>query len=230
LLKTQEQERRHIARELHDSAGQLVAALSMNITLIAQNAADNPVLLKIADDADHLIQQLSKEIRTTSYLLHPPLLEETGLSRAIPWYVQGLQERSGLEVQLDISEDFGRLPVDLEMTLFRIVQECLTNILRHSGSKIAAIRLARSGQKVSLEIQDHGKGISPEKLADIRAQRTGVGITGMLERVRNFNGQMNIQSNDSGAIVSVVIPVPAADYLDGPRNFSPARASNLYSP
>ena len=207
LLKTQEDERRHIARELHDSAGQLVAALGMNIAGIMEYAKADPDLGKIAKDTDHLVQQLGKEIRTTSYLLHPPLLDENGLPQAIRWYMQGLKERSGLAVELDIPEDFGRLPADLEMSVFRIVQECLTNIHRHSGSKTAAIHLSRDADRVVLEIQDHGSGISPEKLAAIRAQRTGVGITGMIERVRHFHGEMDIQSSEAGAIVSVTLPV-----------------------
>jgi signal transduction histidine kinase len=155
-----------------------------------------------------LVQQLNKEIRTTSYLLHPPLLDENGLPHAIQWYMQGLMERGGLEIELDIAENFGRLPADLELAVFRIVQESLTNIHRHSGSKTATIRLSRSFHGVLLEIQDHGKGISAEKLTAIKAQRTGVGITGMRERVRHLNGEMDIQSNDAGATILVTLPLP----------------------
>ena len=208
LLKTQDDERRHIARELHDSAGQLIAALGMNLAAIKQHAKENPSLAEALGDTQSLVQQLNKEIRTTSYLLHPPLLDETGLSQAIQWYMQGLMERGGLEIELDIAEDFGRLPADLELAVFRIVQESLTNIHRHSGSKTATIRLSRGMHHVLLEIQDHGKGISAEKLAAIKAQRTGVGITGMRERVRQCKGQMDIQSNGTGATISVRLPLP----------------------
>lgn len=210
LLRTQDDERRHIARELHDSAGQLVAALGMNLASMTQQAKKNPALAETLDDTQKLVQQLNKEIRTTSYLLHPPLLDENGLPQAIQWYMQGLMERGNLIIDLDISEDFGRLPADLELAIFRIVQESLTNIHRHSGSKTAKIHLSRTDRNILLEIQDKGKGISSEKLTAIRAQRTGVGITGMRERIRHFKGEMDIQSNGSGAKIVVTFPIPAA--------------------
>jgi len=208
LLTTQDDERRRIARELHDSAGQLITVLGMNLAGIAQRVGQNPSLSDTVEDTQNLVQQLSREIRTTSYLLHPPLLDENGLSQAIHWYMQGLKERSDLDIELSIPENFGRLPADLELTIFRIVQEGLTNIHRHSGSKTATIRLSRSADSVLLKIEDHGKGISPEKLAALRAQRTGVGIMGMRERVRHLNGVMDIQSNGTGATISVTFPVP----------------------
>jgi PAS domain S-box-containing protein len=208
LLKTQDDERRRIARELHDSAGQLITVLGMNLAGIAQRVGQNPSLSETVEDTQNLVHQLSREIRTTSYLLHPPLLDENGLSQAIHWYMQGLKERSDLEIELSVPEDFGRLPADLELTIFRIVQEGLTNIHRHSGSKTATIRLSRTADSVLLRIEDHGKGISPEKLAALRAQRTGVGITGMRERVRHLKGAMDIQSNGTGATISVTFPVP----------------------
>jgi PAS domain S-box-containing protein len=209
LLKTQDDERRRIARELHDSAGQLITVLGMNLAGIAQRVGQNPSLSETVEDTQNLVQQLSREIRTTSYLLHPPLLDENGLSQAIHWYMQGLKERSDLDIELSIPENFGRLPADLELTIFRIVQEGLTNIHRHSGSKTATIRLSRSADSVLLRIEDHGNGISPEKLTAIRAQRTGVGITGMRERVRHLKGVMDIQSNGTGATISVTFPAPA---------------------
>src|SRR5882762_537239 len=208
LLKTQDDERRRIARELHDSAGQLITVLGMNIAGIAKHGEQNPSLAEIVEDTQNLVQQLSREIRTTSYLLHPPLLDENGLSQAIHWYMQGLTERTDLEIELSIPENFGRLPADLELTIFRIVQEGLKNIHRHSGSKTATIRLSRNTDSVLLKIEDQGKGISPEKLAALRAQRTGVGITGMRERVRHLNGAMDIQSNGTGATISVTFPIP----------------------
>jgi PAS domain S-box-containing protein len=209
LLRTQDDERRRIARELHDSAGQLIAGLSMNLAGISRQAK-NPLLAEALEDTQNLVLQLNKEIRTTSYLLHPPLLDETGLSQAIDWYMQGLMERSGLEIELDIAEDFGRLPEDLELAIFRIVQESLTNIHRHSGSKTATIHLSRGSHNVLLEIQDHGKGIPAEKLAAIMARRTGVGIAGMRERVRHFKGEMDIQSKGGGATIVVTFPLATA--------------------
>lgn len=210
LLKTQDDERRKIARELHDSAGQLIAALGMNLGDIHRQAKESPQLAEALQDTQNLLQQLNQEIRTMSYLLHPPLLDENGLSQAIQWYLQGLKERSGLEIELDIAEDFGRLPSDMELAIFRIVQESLTNIHRHSGSKTAKIRLSRGPQQLLLEIQDHGKGISEEKLAAIKAQRTGVGITGMRERIRHFKGEMNIHSRRPGVTITVTLPLPMA--------------------
>jgi PAS domain S-box-containing protein len=211
LLQTQDDERRHIARELHDSAGQMIAALAMNLASMTQQVRKNPILGKILDDSQTLIQQLNKEIRTTSYLLHPPLLDENGLPEAIRWYLHGLMERSGLSVDLDIAEDFGRLPNEMELTIFRIVQECLTNIHRHSGSKIAMVRLSRNADSVALEIQDQGKGISPEKLDRIRTQRSGVGMTGMRERVRHYHGAMQIYSSGKGTKISVTLPLPKTE-------------------
>src|ERR1700683_3036624 len=211
LLQTQDDERRNIARELHDSAGQIIAALGMDLASMTQHARKNPVLGKALDDSQTLLQQLNKEIRTTSYLLHPPLLDENGLPEAIRWYLQGLMERSGLKVDLNIAEDFGRLPTEMELAMFRIIQECVTNIHRHSGSKTAALRLFRDADGVRLEVQDQGKGIPAEKLDGIRAQRSGVGITGMRERVRHFNGAMQIQSTRTGTKISLSLPLPAAD-------------------
>jgi len=211
LLRTQDDERRHIARELHDSAGQIIAALSMNLATMAQNITSNQPQGKALADSQDLVRQLNQEIRTTSYLLHPPLLDETGLPGAIHWYIKGLMERSGLSIDVKIADDFGRLSSEMELALFRIVQECLTNIHRHSGSDAAIVRLARADGNVKLEVEDEGTGIPAEKLRGIRAQRSGVGITGMRERVRHFNGVMDIRSNGAGTKISVMLPVPTPE-------------------
>lgn len=208
LVQTQDVERRRISRELHDSAGQILTALGLNLANIGELARQNLPVDTAVEDSHALVQQLSKEIRTVSYLLHPPLLDENGLSQAIHWYVQGLAERSDLKIELDVCQDFGRLPAEMELSVFRIVQESLTNIHRHSESKTATIRLSRGPEGVSLEIQDAGKGIPAEKLAGMRGQRSGVGITGMRERIRHFGGTMDIQSNDRGTKISVKLPVP----------------------
>ena len=226
LLQTQDDERRHIARDLHDSAGQIIAALGMNLASMTQHVRKNPMLGKALDDSQTLVQQLNKEIRTTSYLLHPPLLDENGLPEAIRWYLQGLMERSGLSVDLDIADDFGRLPSEMELALFRIVQECLTNIHRHSGSKTAIIRLSRTAESATLEIQDQGEGIPAEKLDGIRVHRSGVGITGMRERVRHFHGAMQICSNASGTKISVALPLPSTDATQPEDTPQPQRSSN----
>jgi PAS domain S-box-containing protein len=212
LLQVQDEERRRIARELHDSAGQLLTALGMNLARVAQHARqDGFTLVKEAEDSQQLVQQLNQEIRTMSYLLHPPLLDETGLAEAVRWYIQGLSERNGLEIKLNVTEDFGRLSREMELVMFRLVQECLTNIHRHSGSRSAVIHMARHSDEVSLEVQDQGKGISPERLAEIQAKGSGVGMTGMRERVRPFGGNMTIESNGQGTIISFTLPVSKSD-------------------
>jgi PAS domain S-box-containing protein len=209
LLRTQDDERRRLARELHDSAGQIITALSLNLAYIGQGVTQEDGLSKTVRESSELVQELNKEIRTLSYLLHPPLLDEKGLPGAIRWYLQGMTERSGLTFDVAIPENFGRLSDEIELAVFRIVQECVTNVHRHSGSKTAAIRLMRDAQNVSLEIQDVGNGMSPEKLAR-NSRHVGVGITGMRERVRHLKGVVNIQSDTKGTKVSVTLPIPAA--------------------
>ncbi len=214
LLQSQDQERRRIARDLHDNAGQIVTVLGMNLTAITQRLEPTTDIGKAIKESQELVRQLGQDIRTLSYLLHPPNLDETGLSGAIQWYVKGLEERSGLKIALSISGTFGRLPAEIELAVFRIIQECLTNILRHSGSGAAAIRLTRTIESVCLEIEDNGKGIAAGRLAEIQAQRSGVGITGMRERVRHFGGVLSIQSAGGGTKVSVEIPVATKDILE----------------
>lgn len=209
LMKIQDEERRHVARELHDSAGQTLAVLGMSVgALISKLETTAPELAQDAARIEEFVEQLHREIRTTSYLLHPPLLDESGLASAVSWYVQGLSERSGLAIALDVPEDFGRLPADMELAIFRIVQEALTNIHRHSGSKGANIRIAREGDNVRIDIEDQGKGMSPERLAEIQSRGSGVGIRGMRERVRQFQGQMKIESGASGTHIVVRLPIP----------------------
>jgi signal transduction histidine kinase len=209
LMQTQDEERRRIARELHDSSGQILAALGMSLGAIRLHAIQSfPQIVSVAEDGLELVRQLSQEIRTTSYLLHPPLLEETGLPEALRWYTQGLCQRSGLQISLDISEDFGRLSHEMELVIFRIVQESLTNVHRHSGSKNAMIRIDRDSERVLLEIQDEGKGMPAEKLSEIQSQGSGVGISGMRERVRQFEGELSIQSNASGTTISFAFLIP----------------------
>jgi len=205
MMRVQDEERRHIARELHDSAGQVLAVLGMKMGELAEQV--RPELRSSAKEILQLVQQLTQELRTMSYLLHPPLLDEIGLAAALNWYVQGVTERSQIEIDLSISENLGRLPGDLELILFRLVQETLTNVHRHSGSKTAAIRVSRKHDSVSLEVQDQGKGISPERLVEIQTQASGVGIQGMRERVRLFHGEMTIESNGNGTRILVVLPV-----------------------
>jgi len=208
LLRTQDNERRHVARELHDSAGQTLTVLGMNIAgLVAEARQHSPELASQVEETQRLIQQLNQEIRTTSYLLHPPLLDEGGLSPALGWYVKGVADRSGLDIRLGIADELGRLPRDMELVVFRLVQECLPNIHRHSGSKSASIQLARRDETLFLEVQDEGKGITPERVAEIQSRGSGLGIRGMRERVRQYAGELNIDSGTAGTRILVTIPI-----------------------
>jgi PAS domain S-box-containing protein len=210
LIRIQDDERRHIARELHDSAGQILAALGMNLATVVRNAKlDAPELARLAEESEQMVRELSQEIRTTSYLLHPPLLDECGLSESLLWYIRGLKERSGLEVTLAIPDDFGRLTPEMELVIFRIVQECLTNVHRHSGSRVAAIEIKRGSGNITLSVQDEGSGIPSAKLLEIESQGGGVGIRGMRERVLQCGGKMALQSGAKGTKISVSFP--AAD-------------------
>ena len=209
LLAAQDAERRRLARELHDSAGQMVAALQMQLTPLKADAGKlSPKLASGITESLAIVQQLSQELRTVSYLLHPPLLDELGLPSALRWYIGGFAERSKIDVQLELAEDLGRLPCEMETTLFRIVQESLTNIHRHSGSDRACIRLNRSDDSLYLEVRDFGKGIMASRNNGASSTpRSGVGIQGMRERVRQLNGNFEIQSTADGTRVSVRLPV-----------------------
>jgi two-component system, NarL family, sensor kinase len=165
--------------------------LGLSLAQLVQKAEGiAPESVKDGKELEEVVQQLHREIRTTSYLLHLPLLDEAGLSSALSWYVQGLVERSGIAIDLNISNNFGRLPADMELAIFRVVQECLTNIHRHSESKTARIRIARENGSVYIEVRDEGKGISPERRAEIESRGSGVGISGIRERLRHFGGTM----------------------------------------
>jgi len=212
LMQARDEERRHIARELHDSAGQSLTALGINLAQLANKAQQGaPELVSEAEESQRLAQQLSQEIRTMAYLLHPPMLDENGLAGALRWYIQGATERSGVAMSLEIAADFGRLPREIELIVFRTVQECLTNIHRHSESKTAFIRVARSLESVTVEVRDEGRGIAPDRLAEIQkggAQGSGVGLNGMRERVLQQNGTMIVQSNGGrGTLVSIELPL-----------------------
>jgi len=209
MMQMQDEDRRRIARDLHDSAGQLLAALGMELASLNRRAA--ALSSELAEDIHsslQLVQQLTQEIRTASYLLHPPLLDDAGLSGALRWYVAGLSKRSGIAITLELDEALGRLPRDLEAAVFHIVQESLMNIHRHSGSKTATLRIARSDGQLFLAIEDEGSGIPAEKLREIQRQGSGVGIAGMRERVLHFNGDIHITSSIStGTRIAVTFPI-----------------------
>lgn len=215
LMQLQDDERRRIARELHDSVGQTLAALSMNLAAIDGDIKRLNQTAKTIADSSALVQEMNKEVRTISHLLHPPLLDEAGLVSALRWYIDGFTQRSQIAVELEIAEDFGRLSRELETGLFRTVQECLTNIHRHSGSSTARICLTRFEQEVRLQIRDEGVGISEEKLEQMALSATpGVGIRGMRERLRQLGGSLEIDCDRSGTVVEArlpaAMPAPAA--------------------
>jgi len=209
LLQTQDQERRRIARELHDSTGQSLAALTMNLSECRKKVERlSPELANQLAESEKIVGAVSAELRTTSYLLHPPLLDEIGLQAGLRWYIEGFKEKSSINVSLALSENLKRLPPDLELMLFRVVQEGLTNIHRHSASTTAEISLSNSNGRLTLKIRDQGKGMPAEKLASVRgAGAAGVGLRGVRERVKGFGGELEIVSNGTGTLVQVVIPL-----------------------
>jgi signal transduction histidine kinase len=220
LQQLRDEERRQIARELHDSVGQLLAALNMNIaTLQSQSHKLDSAGARAVSENSALVQQIGKEIRTISHLLHPPLLDVAGLASAVRWYVDGFSERSKIKVDMEIPAEFRRLPDQMEIAIFRLVQECLTNIHRHSGSDSAKIAIRQEDDTVIIEIKDAGKGISLEKQLELSSGCTGVGFRGMRERLRQFGGDLNIQSDNSGTFVKVKLPLapPAVSGVDRER-------------
>ena len=211
LLQMQDEERRRLARELHDSAGQMVAALTMNIDQMKAVDGATSEQARLLADSDAVLRNLNKELRTMSHLLHPPLLDEMGLSSALEWYVDGFGKRSGILTTLELASDFGRVNSDLEIAVFRLVQECLTNVHRHSGSSKAVVRLKRSRQAVTLEIEDEGHGIAPEKKSLLLGSGpVGVGLRDMRERVLQLRRTLHIDSEDRGTTIRAMFPIAKA--------------------
>jgi signal transduction histidine kinase len=208
LLHVQDDERRRVARDLHDNTGQQLALLSMSLYDLETKASrHSPDLAEGLANAGQLVRQVSAELRTLSYLLHPPLLDEMGLESALRWYVDGFTQRSGVQVTLDVSADLGRLSNDSEISMFRVVEECLTNIHRHSGSSTARIRIYRLPGKACLQVSDEGQGIARERLSEIEFFRgAGLGLRGIRERVAGLNGELEVVSREKGTEITVVIP------------------------
>jgi signal transduction histidine kinase len=204
----QDQERRRIARELHDGLGQLLAAISMNVGRVMKEKAKlSPATERCVEENSRLVEQALTEIRTLSYLLHPPMLDELGLPSALKSYAQGFAERSKINVGLELNSDLGHLPKDQELCLFRIAQECLTNVHRHSGSPEATVRLVRTSSGIELEIKDEGRGLDKDIQAKLASgESVGVGFRGMQERVRQIGGTLKVESNGHGTSVIVSLP------------------------
>ncbi|MGH9574019.1 MAG: PAS domain S-box protein [Candidatus Acidiferrales bacterium] len=203
LLRAQDEERRLIGREMHDSLGQVLSVLKMKID--AARAHDSSVSQELSQCAS-LVEQAVTEVRTVSYLLYPPMLEEMGLGSAIPWYLDGFAKRSGITVTYDIPDNFGRLQRDSELALFRVLQEGLTNVHKHSGSSNATVRIRRLHDKVVLELMDPGKGFATEVL-QAPAANWGVGLRGMSERLRQLGGDLQITSGVSGTQLRATVPL-----------------------
>jgi PAS domain S-box-containing protein len=209
LLQAQDAERRRIGRELHDGLGQLVIAIKMNASQVYKEKYKlSPSAARCVTENFELIGQAIAEVRTVSYLLHPPMLEEIGLLSALAWYADGFAQRSKVNVTLELASDLGRLPQDYELSLFRVAQECLTNVHRHSGSSTAAIKLFRTSGEIKLEVTDAGKGIEKHLQSNIDSGASiGVGFRGMQERVKLMGGRLAVQSSDHGTSVAVTLPI-----------------------
>ena len=240
LMRMQDEERRRVARDLHDSTGQTLAALKMNVASLQKRFENDPLTSGALADIAGIADQALQEMRTTSYLLHPPLLDEAGLASAARWYVEGFSQRSGIQVNLAFPPGFERLPNDVEMVFFRVLQESLTNVHRHSGASIVDIGIQRSSERVIMEVQDNGHGIAPELLDRLRKTTadSGVGLAGMRERLNELNGQFDVESGSNGTTLRVGLPLASAEELkpsahvaapSSPRSAF-ARASSCFRP
>ena len=211
LLQLQDEERRRIARELHDSTAQMLGAVAINVDRAQQmlQNGDHARLRGVIGESAELLEGIRQEIGTVSYLLHPPMLDELGLEYVLPWYAEGFSNRSGIAVSLNIQPDFGRVPQELELTLFRIVQEALTNVHRHSGSRTAEIVLFRDSDYATLEISDQGCGIPMGVLKPTKGTmcQLGVGVAGMRERVHQLSGLIDITGTSHGTVIRAVLPL-----------------------
>jgi PAS domain S-box-containing protein len=206
LLDLQDSERRRIARELHDGTAQNLFALNIALSRMLQQASTEESRNSLQECLS-LCELSREEIRTLSYVLHPPMLDEAGLVSALKWYVDGFSARSGIRVDLTADPALGRLPIDIETDLFRVVQECLANIHRHSGSVAAAVKLDRNTERVLLQIRDWGRGMPAEITSGQTMASPGVGIPGMHERLAQHQGNLEIRSNNKGTIVTATVPL-----------------------
>lgn len=216
LMKIQDEERRRIARVLHEGTGQMVVALMLNLGRL--KASENLSLeeIRLLAESDALLQNVNSELCAISHLLHPLLLDEAGLWTALEWYLEGLRQRSGIAATLERDSNFGRLPSELEVAIFRVVQECLKNMQPHSGSSEVTVRLLRPSGEMRLEVQHQDRGILAEQLSNAAAM--GAGLKGMRERIAQLGGNLSVESNGGGTIIAVTFPVSkAADASDNEK-------------
>ena len=221
LLRSQDEERRQFARELHDTTAQWLAALLMNLSLVSDSAPGmNDKTRQLLADAVALAEQCTRELRTMSYLLHPPMHDELGLAGAMRDYADGFARRSGLRVDLELPPDLEGLPRDTELALFSVMQEALVNVRSHSGSRTASICLARTATELRLEVRDQGQGmkVAGKPSADNPAGGLlGVGVEGMRERMRQLGGHLEIESDEHGTCVIAIAPVPPESHRSTPN-------------
>jgi len=212
LLKVQDEERRKVARDLHDSTGQTLAAMKISVALLQRKLAKDHEACGELSGIARLADQALQEIRTTSYLLHPPLLDAAGFNCAARWYIAGFAKRSGTKVRMDFAEEIERLPDNVEVALFRVLQESLTNVHRHAGTSEVEVRFCREAQAAILEVRDYGCGL-PKELLNCSDRNSGVGLAGMRERLNDLKGKLEIEPADPGtrlrAIVPLFVPMPS---------------------
>lgn len=211
LLRVQDEERRKVARDLHDSTGQTLTALKISVTLLQRKLQHDKGTREELAGIASLVDEALQEIRTTSYLLHPPLLDESGFTSAAQWYLAGFAQRSGIKVRIDFAPEVERLPNQIENALFRVLQESLTNVHRHSGSFEVDVRLRRQGPVVILEVRDYGCGIKKEFLSrpGLAIPDTGVGLAGMRERLNELEGGLEVERADPGTRLRATVPLLA---------------------
>jgi signal transduction histidine kinase len=208
VLRIQDEERRHVARDLHDTVGQTLTALKITLSTLENAVARYPQAADFFTELNGLADQALREIRTTSYLLHPPLLDESGFAAAASWYVDGFNKRSPIQVRLQLPDGI-RLPGSVEIVLFRVLQESLTNITKHAGSATVDVFLQLDQNVISLAVRDYGKGISAERLAKMNGSGSdvGVGIAGMRERLKELGGRLEIESDSAGTLLKAFVPL-----------------------
>lgn len=209
LLRTQDEERRRIGRDLHDSVGQYLAVLKIRLDSLALAEGGSEEVRREVVECIRLVEDSITEVRTVSYLLYPPMLDEQGLKSAVPWYLDGFSARSGIQMSFDLDRDFGRLSREAELALFRVLQESLTNVHRHSGSPTAHVRLFLKDGMAILRVEDKGNGISsgtPEDGGGDWLGALGVGLRGMNERMQQLGGKLEVVSTKQGTIVSGIVP------------------------
>jgi signal transduction histidine kinase len=237
LLRLRDEEQRRIARELHDSTAQILGALAINLERVQQFVLSGEISKsqKLLAQSTNLAEQAITEIRTLSYLLHPPLLDDLGLEGAVPWYAAGFCSRCGIRVKVAVQPDLGRFPREVELGLFRVMQEALTNIHLHSGSPTADITLFKDASRVALQVEDHGGGIPAGlfKQEGNAREAVGVGIAGMRERLRQLGGRLEIASGDNGTCIKATLPIDVAKAVsehDNPRQDTEVRQASSGNP